>query len=180
MKIVSAFLAAALLASMTFTAFAADSTIGENGSQDIEVQAKYVDSTTTADVYSVDVEWGAMQFTYSVTGTRQWNASDHSYTVADPAAAWTQTGNTIKVTNHSNVGVAVGFSFTKLATVTESITASFAYDKSAAGDSVSLAAGVEGKAAEADNVTATLTLAGDLGSDKLVFTKVGTVTVTLT
>ena len=165
--------ALAMLASLPMTALAEKETLGENGSRKIDVQAKYVDGVTTQDVYSVDVEWGAMQFTYNVSGTKTWNPSDHSYSTPTDSPQWTADGNTVTVTNHSNQPVEVAFRFDKDAAVTEEITGSF--DKTSA----TLAAGVEGDYDNADSVTAALTLSGALGSDKTDFTKVGEITVEL-
>jgi hypothetical protein len=163
----------AMLASLPMTALAASDTIEEKpGSQTIEVQAKYVDGVTTQDVYSVDVEWGAMEFTYNVSGSKIWKPADHTYEVT-PTEGWTAYGNTVTVINHSNQPVDVAFSFDKDAAVTEEITGSF--DTSTA----TLAAGKEGQYAQADSVKATLTLGGALGSDKTTLTKVGKITVQL-
>ena len=71
-KSIFAFVLALVLAmSLSVTAFAAagnetiklgDKTIGVNGS--------YGGDSTAEDTYSVDVEWGAMTFTYTTTGEK--------------------------------------------------------------------------------------------------------------
>ena len=66
------------------TAYGGEDTIGKNENRSIDVQAKYANGTDTPDVYSVNVVWGAMQFTYTVT-----------------------------VTNHSNKDVNVSFAYAK-------------------------------------------------------------------
>ena len=64
-----------MLASMSVTAFAADDTVTtDGGSKEISVNAKYVDGVSTPEVISADIEWGAMEFTYSVGGTKVWDA----------------------------------------------------------------------------------------------------------
>ena len=74
-KLFTILLAVAMLASMSVTAFAADDTVTtDGGSKDISVNAKYVDGVFTPDVISADIEWGAMEFTYSVGGTKVWDA----------------------------------------------------------------------------------------------------------
>ena len=50
------------------TAYGGEDTIGKNENRSIDVQAKYANGTDTPDVYSVNVAWGAMQFTYSAAG----------------------------------------------------------------------------------------------------------------
>ena len=167
-KLFTILLAVAMLASMSVTAFAADDTVTtDGGSKDISVNAKYVDGVSTPDVISADIEWGAMEFTYSVGGTKVWDAQTHQYTVTGATSGWSENGNTVKVTNHSNVDVK----------------ATFTYDNSKTADStgaVSLAAGVVGQVSAADYVTATLKLSGEPSNTMTDFTKVGTITVKIT
>ena len=175
-KLFAIILAITLLCAVNVTVFAApgaDVITTGTGSADIDVNARYVDAATTPDVYSVDVEWGAMEFTYSSAGARVWDPATHTYTGAT-TTGWSASGNTVKVTNHSNKGVTAAFAFTKLGTVTESIAGSFDYS-----GALTLAAGEEGSPGTAANVTATLTLTGALDSSRTALTKVGTVTVTL-
>ncbi len=102
-----------MLASMSVTAFAADDTVTTDGGKDISVNAKYVDGVITPpEVISADIEWGAMEFTYSVGGNKVWNAQTHQYTVTDATSGWSENGNTVKVTNHSNVNVSATLGFT--------------------------------------------------------------------
>ena len=83
-KLFTILLAVAMLASMSVTAFAADDTVTtDGGSKDISVNAKYVDGVSTPEVISADIEWGAMEFTYSVGGVKVWDAQNHQYTVTD-------------------------------------------------------------------------------------------------
>ena len=169
-------LAITLMCAMSVTAFAAagdDTITSGTGSKDIDVNAKYVDGASTPNVYSVDVEWGAMEFTYSTGGQRDWDPDTHTYT-DNTTAGWSYTGNTVKVTNHSNQAVTAAFTFAKDAGITETIGGSFGYS-----GALALAAGTEGSPETAANVTATLTLTGVLSSTRTSFTKVGTVTVTL-
>ena len=77
-KILSLILALALVMSLSVTAFAATND-GKNDTS-IDVNAMYSDGVSTPDVISVNVEWGAMSFTYSVSGTKQWDATKHEYT----------------------------------------------------------------------------------------------------
>jgi len=180
-KLFCIILAITLVCAMSVTAFAAggDDTITVvPGSKDIDVNAKYVDGSATPDVFSVDIEWGALEFTYSSAGTRVWDPATHTYT-DNTTAGWAESGNTVKVTNHSNKGVAANFTFTKLGSITESITGSFEYNKVGTANIRYLLAGTEDSPSTADSVTATLTLSGVLASSRAAFEKVGTITVTL-
>lgn len=48
------------------------------GSQDITVQGKYVNNAN--DVYSVNIAWSAMEFTYTIPSTAEWDPEKHVYT----------------------------------------------------------------------------------------------------
>jgi len=89
-----------------------DGSGGEVKSTSINVTGKYVAGEPAADVVSVDVSWGAMEFTYSEASEGSWDPSTHSYQNATPAS-WTGSGNNIDITNHSNVGITASFTFTK-------------------------------------------------------------------
>ena len=169
-KILSLVLALALVMSLSVTAFAATNDGTENTS--IDVNALYSDGVSTPEVISVNVEWGAMSFTYSVNGTKQWDATKHEYTT-DSDATWTASGNTVTVTNHSNVAVKAELSFAADAAY-NTVTGSF--DKAEllldSGDGLTYA--------NADKETAKLTLAGTLANTVTTSTKVGTITVKIT
>ena len=132
------------------------------------VQAVYSDVSTKDTVYSVDVAWGAMEFTYTKTGENVWNPDTHQYTESD-AGTWSANGNTITVTNHSNVALNANLS--------ESL------EKGLSGhfDNVQLSLpSAEGTTpAKAPQQVATFTM--DSGkTDATDFAKIGTVTVTFT
>ena len=181
-KLFTTLLSVAMLASMSVTAFAADDTVTtDGGSKEISVNAKYVGDASTLDVVSANIEWGAMEFTYSVGGTKVWDAQTHQYIVSDATNSWSENGNTVKVTNHSNVDVKA--TFTYAAESGHALTGSFTYDNNKTTDStgaVSLAKGAIGQVNAADYVTATLKLGGTPGSNITDFTKVGTITVKIT
>ena len=171
-KIFSVLLVLGMLLTMSFTAFAADpETVGKNGSKEIDVTAKYESSTTTPEVYSVDISWSSMTFTYTESGTKTWNAADHSYD-ASTQGAWDKTTATITVTNHSNVSVDLAVTYTPANDT--GITGTLA------NGTATLDAGVEGNYAGADSHTATLTISGTpnntITSDGV---KIGTVKVTI-
>ncbi len=102
----------------TYAITASSSVIGEwkaeelnetNNSAATDVQGKYVDASSTK-VYKVDVEWGAMTFTFNKH--QKWNPDTHSYNdeinILLDESAYVEGNNTIVVTNHSNADVRVG------------------------------------------------------------------------
>ena len=168
-KIISLTLALVLVLSLSVTAFAATNDGTEATS--INVNALYTDGVSTPEVISVNVEWGAMRFTYAVSGTNNWDAAMHEY-VAATTEAWSADGNTVTVTNHSNIAVKANLAFEADAAYS---TVAGSFDQ----NELTLKSG-EGLAyAEADQATAALTLAGTLDSTVTSFTKVGTVTVSI-
>ena len=160
-----------LILAVPVTSFAEDDTIGKNENRSIDVQAKYTNATETPDVYSVDITWGAMQFTYSASGTREWDPATHKYD-DNTSASWTADGNDVTVINHSNRAVNVGFAYAAVADYS-GVTGEF----SVASDT--LDAGTLGDVGGADRVSTRLTLSGILASTVTEFTKVGSITVSL-
>lgn len=172
-KIASELLALVMVLAVNTGAFA--DTIDSNpGSQDIDVNAKYEDGVSAPTKYSVDVTWGAMEFTYTVSGTKTWNPATHEYDVST-SGAWTaaNTSNTITVTNHSNAGITASFAFTPLDAY-NTVTGAF----SASSVQLPSAEGLATDAAELTGST-TLTLSGTLENTVTTMTKVGSVTVTI-
>lgn len=161
-----------LIAAQVVPASADTKTVSEkNGSENIDVKAKYLSGAVTPEVYSVDVSWGKMEFTYSVSGTRKWNPATHTYT-DDTTAGWAEDGNEVTVVNHSNRQVNVGFNYQSDLSYS-GVTGTFSVP------SDTLDAGAEGNVSGADSVTAKLTLSGTLSSSVSEFTKVGSITVSL-
>jgi len=166
-KALTVLLAVLLILSMSTVAFAA----APGDSENIDVTGKYNSTTTEGTVYSVDITWENMTFTYNETTEKIWNAADHSYTVVT-TGEWDKTTADITVTNHSN------------ATVTATVNYSAVEDTDITGTlnntEKTLAAGVEGKPEEADALVATLTISGT-PTDAVTNTgvKIGSITITL-
>ena len=101
-------IAAALALSTGVVVFAESSekTIGGNESQSINVIAKRTDTTENNVVYSVDMKWDDMTFTYHEKSTRVWNPTDHTYS-EKIIGGWDKNTADILVTNHSNADVKV-------------------------------------------------------------------------
>lgn len=78
-----------------------------------EVKGKVIYKDTGPPVYSVDVSWGAMNFTYITTVTPVWNEATHVYDDTY-LSEWKAEGNTIRLTNHSNADVKANFRYIKL------------------------------------------------------------------
>ena len=156
-----------IVLSMATTAFAA--TPGE--SKSIDVTGKYNSVTTEATVYSVDITWENMTFTYNETTEKIWNAEDHTYTT-NTAGAWDKTSASITVTNHSNAAVTTSLVYTAIANTGITGTLSATHK--------TLAAGVEGKPNEADTMITVLTISGK-PAETVTNTgvKIGSITITL-
>lgn len=103
-----------LALSLSVTAWA---TNGQAKGQDlgttdpIPVTATYQSTGNGQTVYSVDIIWGSMDFTYQTAG-KYWDPSEHKYIETD--AGWTcaDSANQIKITNHSNAEVNCSLSYT--------------------------------------------------------------------
>lgn len=172
-KLAASLLTISLMMGMGTTAFAesGSTTIGENGSQPIDVTAKHTGSTDTDTVYSVDIVWDDMTFTYHESGSRTWNPSDHTYT-DNTTAGWDKTTADVTVTNHSNADVDVALAYTPVDGTGVS--------GALADSSYTLVAGVENKYTEADSKTSTFTVSGKpTEAVTAEGVKIGTITVTV-
>ena len=170
-KIVSLILALAMVMSLSVTAFAAEG-VTNGGTDTSDVKGTY-SSTATVTVYSVDIAWEGLSFTYNGAFEGNWNPETHEYEDAT-AAGWAAGNGTITVTNHSNTAI----------TATPSYTAKNGYET--AGVSFSTSAlnvatadnGVDGAAGSAVTGTITVTPTGSLpeGTEDAV---IGTITITI-
>ena len=174
-KIIATALALTMTLGMSTTALAAGNVDGAGvGSQDpIDVTAKYNDSTTEPTVYSVDLTWEDMTFTYTESGTRTWDPDTHTYTDTT-SAGWDKFTAAVTATNHSNAMVTVSFTYTPQGDT--GVTASMTKD------SFILAAGVENYPNEAATNSSLLTIKGDTKPNSSVTAEgvtIGTITVTI-
>lgn len=158
---------------VTVTAFAADAKIeAKGGTATKDVTASYRSGAGGGTVYSVDITWGSMAFTYSEASGSAWNPTTHQYNSSGGAGGWSHSGNTVTVTNHSNAQVTAGLTYASEGEY-RSITGSF----DNANMTIDTAVGTEVSAAPTK--TAALTLSGALDSKVTSSTKIGTITVTI-
>lgn len=174
-KLIATALALTMTLSLSTTALAAGKVDGAGvGSQyRIDVTAKYNDSATEPTVYSVDLTWEDMTFTYNESGTRIWDPDTHTYTDTT-SAGWDKYTAEVTATNHSNAPVTVSFTYTPQGTtgVTASMTKL----------SFTLAAGVVNYPDDAATDSSLLTIKGDTTPNSSVTAEgvtIGTITVTI-
>lgn len=174
-KLIATALALTMTLSLSTTALAAGNVDGAGvGSQDpIDVTAKYNDAATEPTVYSVDLKWDDMTFTYNESGTRTWDPDTHTYTDTT-SAGWDKISAAVTATNHSNAQVTVKFDYTPQGAT--------GVKASMSKDSFKLAAGVENKPNEAATNSSLLTIDSRTKPNATVSaagTVIGTITVTI-
>ncbi len=110
-KIISIVLAIAMIAALSVTAFAATvETVPGTDSADVNVVIDGDSLVNVDTVYSVDVTWDSLDFTYSFSDdeTNVWDPSTHTYGSTEYTGDnWNKITANIVVTNHSNEAVAV-------------------------------------------------------------------------
>lgn len=174
-KLIATALALTMTLSLSTTALAAGNVNGAVvGPQDpIDVTAKYNDGATEPTVYSVDLTWEDMTFTYNESGTRTWDPDTHTYTDTT-SAGWDKISAAVTATNHSNAQVTVKFDYTPQGAT--------GVNASMSKDSFKLAAGVENKPNEAATDSSNLTIDSRTKPNATVSaagTVIGTITVTI-
>ena len=138
-----------------------------------DVTVTYPMGGTTV-VYSIDIVFGSLIFTYTGAIEGTWNPETHVYDGAAPAT-WSceQDANLITVTNHSNAAVEVEITYVpapEYAGIVGTIENAFATLPSAVGKEVQNPALV---------LNAYLTLSGELDGDTEYSAVVGSITVTV-
>ena len=167
-KLVSMLVAAALVCTMSTTAFAADQDGVSTGDYTADVNGTY--QAGGAVVYSVDIAWTDMSFTYTGAGGGTWDPETHQYS-GSSEGAWTASNDSITVTNHSNAAVTATASY-QAETGYESTTMTFGNN----GATVATAVGTE--VASAPSATITVTPSGTL-AQSANGGKIGTITVSI-
>ena len=167
-KITTLLAAAALTCAMGTTAFAADQDGVKTGDYTADVKGTYKAGGAAATVYSVDIKWDEMSFTYTAAGQGTWNPTTHEYN-GGSEASWSGSKN-IVVTNHSNAAVKA----------TASFRADSSYDAVGMNfeNNITTVNSAEGtEVASAPNVTIKATPTGTL--PEATNGKIGTITVTI-
>ena len=171
-KLFSILLVVAMMATMSLTAFA--ETYGaEGGSHD--VNAVYQEGSKSM-VYSVDVTWGAMNFTYTATA-QTWDDENHVW-IDGASGGWSvvDNSNTITLENHSSGAVKATFSFA--AENNSGVTGGTFAATGLADNALTLGAPTENvKAVTA--YTVTFMPAGALASTFTSSAKIGSITITI-
>lgn len=173
-KLIATALALTMTLSLSTTALADGNVDGAGlGSQDINVTAKYNDGVKEPTVYSVDLTWEDMTFTYNESGTRIWDPDTHTYKDTT-SAGWDKDTAVVTATNHSNANVTVRFTYTPQGDT--GVTASMSKD------SFILYAGVEDYPDDASTNSSALTIQGSSKPNSSVTAEgvtIGTITVTI-
>ena len=166
-KILSITLTLTMLFAMTAMAVTVSD---NNNSASADVKANYLAGDTSGTVYSVDITWGALEFTYKDKAQGTWNPNTHKYDGGSETGTWSANGNTITVTNHSNAPVTASMSYNSDVTGVEG-----AFNI----NTLELESAVDTSYDNAPKKTSSLTLSGVLPSTYVDLNKVGTVTVVI-
>ena len=140
------------------------------GSYSAEVKGTYQPGGSGAVVYSVDIAWTDMNFTYTGAGEGTWNPETHQYS-GSSEGAWTASNDSITVTNHSNAPVTATASY---AADPDYGSTTMTFDNN--GATVATAEGTE--VASAPSATITVTPGGTL-AESANGGKIGTITVSI-
>ena len=169
-KITTLLAVAALTCTMGTTAFAADQTGVNTGDYTADVKGTYQAGGSGAVVYSVDIAWTDMSFTYTGAGEGTWDPETHQYS-GSSEGAWTASNDSITVTNHSNAPV----------TATASYAADPDYGSTTmtfGNNEATVATAVGTEVASAPSATITVTPGGTL-AESANGGKIGTITVSI-
>ena len=150
-----------------------------NRSDSRNVYVTYQEGKSSATIYSVDIVWQSMEFTYTSASEGTWDPETHDYTNKQDAS-WSFVNNKITVTNHSNTEVNATFSYTPAAnfdTVSGAFVDVYKNPIPSATLTLNSAVGSAQEAAPSDDVF--LSLSGELPSRLETKTVCGTVTVTI-
>lgn len=168
-KITALLATAALVLTMSTTAFAENQTGVSTGGYSATVNGTYQAGGSSATVYSVDITWDDMSFTYTAAGQGTWNPETHKYD-GGSEASWSGSKN-IVVTNHSNAAVTATAKF-EADSGYESTSMTFG-DKSGS----TIATAVDTQVNKAPKATITVTPGGSLPES--TNGKIGTITVNI-
>lgn len=181
-KILSIALCLVLILSLGTTAYAADTI---TGGQSQTVTGNYQAAAEAGTVYSVEIQWGSLEFTYEVPA-QVWDTETHTYKSPDDATPqWvcktdedetTVDANEVRVVNRSNAGIDV----TVTTDMGESgITATVSDEGKFTLASADATITAENATGQETKGSVTITLEGELSKEHTAGGTIGTVTVTL-
>ena len=165
-KIIAATLALTLSMSMGNFVYAADD-------RSADIKATYQAGKENTDtVYSVDVKWGSLEYTYSSGVTKSWDPTTLKYKETSGTSSWTcQDGaDQITVTNNSNADITASLAYAK---TDSNITGTFSNSK------IGLKSAEGTNAGEGPSGTTALSLNGALSDTTASKKEIGNVTVTI-
>ena len=144
-----------------------------------DVYVTYQKGESSATIYSVDIVWESMEFTYTAASEGTWNPSTHTF-IGVEGASWSFANNKITVTNHSNADVNTSFSYTPAANFS-AVSGAFVdvHMNAIHNATLTLNSAVGTTLDKAPSGTAYLSLTGELSSSLATKTVCGTVTVTI-
>ena len=165
-KIIAATLALTLSMSMGNFVYAAED-------ESADIKATYQAGKENTDtVYSVDVKWGSLEYTYSSGVTKSWDPTTLKYKETSGTSSWTcqEGADQITVTNNSNADITASLAYAETGSnITGTFTNSKIGLKSAEGTNVG----------KSPSETTTLSLKGALSDTTAVKKEIGKVTVTI-
>ncbi|MBE5934523.1 MAG: hypothetical protein E7262_01860 [Lachnospiraceae bacterium] len=110
-KIISIILSMAIVSAITIN-YQVDSYAEVVKKSSKDVKATVVGDADGPDVFSVDVTWGAMNFTYMKIADTEWNSETHMFDKTGTFTyKWVASGNLVTVVNHSNMAVQADLSY---------------------------------------------------------------------
>lgn len=165
-KIIAATLALTLSMSMGNLVYAVED-------KSADIKATYQAGKENTDtVYSVDVKWGSLEYTYSSGVTKSWDPTTLKYKETSGTSSWTcqQGADQITVTNNSNADITASLAYGK---TDSNITGTFTNSK------IGLKSAEGTKVGKSPSETTTLSLKGALSDTTAEKKEIGNVTVTI-
>ena len=165
-KIIAATLALTLSMSMGNLVYAVED-------KTADIKATYQAGKENTDtVYSVDVKWGSLEYTYSSGVTKSWDPTTLKYKETSGTSSWTcqQGADQITVTNNSNADITASLAY---AGTESNITGTFSNSK------IGLKSAEGTNVGESPSETTTLSLKGALSDTTAEKKEIGNVTVTI-
>lgn len=111
-KLTTTILGLALCTAMSTTALVAGPITNNNGTDSAQVKGTYQAAEAPADVFSVNVAWGSMEFTYTDGSKGTWNPEILQYDNSESASwSYADGANKVTVENRSNVEIKASFTY---------------------------------------------------------------------